>query len=76
MSPHEKNQLTLIGEDVALLKRAVIGDGSVGNPPLMQRVASLEEERGRRRWTMRLLVTTVAGLVGQWLYSLMHGGRQ
>jgi len=73
MSPHEKNQLTLIGDDVALLKRAVIGDGTVSNPSLMQRVASLEEERGRRRWTLRLLIGTVVGLVGQWVYSFFHG---
>lgn len=66
------SQLDRIEQKVDRLHACVIGDGG-GTPPLMQRVASLEEERGRRRWTLRALIGVVLGLVGQWIYSLLHG---
>lgn len=64
-------QLTRIERKLDNLHDVVVGDGK--SVPLLQRVASLEEERGRRRWTMRLLIGAVVSLVGQWVYSLLHG---
>ena len=64
-----RSQLDRIESKVDRLYEVVIGDGL--NDSLSKQVASLQEERGRRRWTVRLLIGSVVGLLGNWFWNFI-----